>query len=108
MANLITLGRVVLLFVTIGFLYLREPWAAAVAFGLTIFVYVSDAFDGYIARRRGRATAAGAELDVGGDGVVGQAGVLAWFAVGYGVARGAVVLWDARRYLLSGAGSNEG
>src|SRR5947199_8797576 len=73
MANLITLGRVVLLFVTIGFLYLREPWAAAVAVALTIFVYVSDAFDGYIARRRGRATAAGAALDIPGDRIVENA-----------------------------------
>jgi len=70
MANLITLGRVVLLFVTVGFLYLREPWAAAVALVLTIFVYVSDAFDGYIARRRGRATSAGAVFDIAGDRVV--------------------------------------
>ena len=73
MANLITLGRVVLLFITIGFLYLREPWAAAAAFALTIFVYVSDAFDGYIARRRGRATAAGAVFDIAGDRVVENA-----------------------------------
>ena len=73
MANLITLGRIVLLFITIGFLYLREPWAAGVALVLTIFVYVSDAFDGYIARQRGRATAAGAVFDIAGDRVVENA-----------------------------------
>jgi CDP-diacylglycerol--glycerol-3-phosphate 3-phosphatidyltransferase len=73
MANLITLGRIVLLFVTIGFLYLREPWAAGVALVLTIFVYVSDAFDGYIARQRGRATAAGAVFDIAGDRIVENA-----------------------------------
>ncbi len=73
MANQITLGRIVLLFVTIGFLYLREPWAAGVALVLTIFVYVSDAFDGYIARQRGRATAAGAVFDIAGDRIVENA-----------------------------------
>ena len=70
MANLITLSRIVLLFLTVGLLYLREPWAAAAALLLTIFVYISDAFDGYIARQRGRATAAGAVIDIAGDRIV--------------------------------------
>lgn len=70
MANLITLGRLVLLFATVGLLYLREPWAAFVSAGLTIVVFVSDALDGYVARKRGRADTAGAVFDIAGDRVV--------------------------------------
>lgn len=70
MANLITLGRIILLFVTVAFLYLRLPWAAFLAAGLTVVVFVSDALDGYIARKRGTANAAGAVFDIAGDRVV--------------------------------------
>ncbi|HUS16410.1 MAG TPA: CDP-alcohol phosphatidyltransferase family protein [Chloroflexia bacterium] len=70
MANLITLARIILLFATVGLLYLREPWAAFTAAVLTIIVFVSDALDGYVARKRGRADAAGAVFDIAGDRVV--------------------------------------
>src|SRR5437588_4485628 len=70
MANLITLGRIVLLFLTVSLIYLRQPWSAFVAAALTIVVFVSDALDGYVARRRGRADAAGAVFDIAGDRVV--------------------------------------
>ncbi len=70
MANLITLARVVLLFATIGLIYLRQPWAVLLASGLTVIVFVSDALDGYVARKRGRANAAGAVIDIAGDRVV--------------------------------------
>jgi len=70
MANLITLVRVVLLFVTVALIYLRQPWSAFVAAVLTLIVFVSDALDGYVARKRGRADAAGAVIDIAGDRVV--------------------------------------
>ena len=70
MANLITLVRVALLFVTVGLLYLRQPWAAFTAAALTVVVFVSDALDGYVARKRGRADTAGAVIDIAGDRVV--------------------------------------
>ncbi|MDQ2805482.1 MAG: CDP-alcohol phosphatidyltransferase family protein [Chloroflexota bacterium] len=70
MANLITLARIALLFATVGLIYLREPWAAFTAAVLTIIVFVSDALDGYVARKRGRADAAGAVFDIAGDRVV--------------------------------------
>src|SRR6476661_1966886 len=70
MANLITLVRVVLLFATVALIYLRQPWSAFVAAVLTLIVFVSDALDGYVARKRGRADAAGAVFDIAGDRVV--------------------------------------
>ncbi|HMA34411.1 MAG TPA: CDP-alcohol phosphatidyltransferase family protein, partial [Chloroflexia bacterium] len=70
MANLITLARVLLLFATVGLIYLREPWAVFAAAFLTIVVFVSDALDGYVARKRGSADAAGAVFDIAGDRVV--------------------------------------
>jgi CDP-diacylglycerol--glycerol-3-phosphate 3-phosphatidyltransferase len=70
MANLITLVRVILLFATVGLIYLREPWSVLTAAVLTIVVFVSDALDGYVARKRGRADAAGAVFDIAGDRVV--------------------------------------
>jgi CDP-diacylglycerol---glycerol-3-phosphate 3-phosphatidyltransferase len=79
MANLITAARVVLLFVTIGFVYLSlpgdrgapgEPWWAVVAAVLTFVVFVSDALDGMVARARGETNEFGAVVDIAGDRVV--------------------------------------
>src|SRR5438874_1911640 len=70
MANLISLGRVVLLFATVGLIYLRQPWSVLLAAFLAVVVFVSDALDGYVARRRGRADTAGAVIDIAGDRVV--------------------------------------
>jgi CDP-diacylglycerol--glycerol-3-phosphate 3-phosphatidyltransferase len=70
MANLITLSRVILLFMAIGLLYLREPVAAAAAVLLTIIVYATDALDGYVARQRGETTTAGGVFDTAGDRIV--------------------------------------
>ena len=78
MANLITLARVVLLFITVGFVYLSlphddvpgEPVWALVAMVLTLIVFISDAFDGMVARARGEANAAGAVFDIAGDRIV--------------------------------------
>lgn len=78
MANLITLARVVLLFITVGFVYLSlprdgvpgEPVWALVAAVLTLIVFISDGFDGIVARARGEDNAAGAVFDIAGDRIV--------------------------------------
>lgn len=78
MANLITLARVLLLFVTVGFVYLSlpregvpgEPIWALVAMVLTLIVFISDAFDGMVARARGEVNSAGAVFDILGDRIV--------------------------------------
>src|SRR5438105_3788559 len=79
MANLVTAARVLLLFVTVGFIYLSlppgsgargEPVWAVVAALLTLLVFVGDAFDGMVARGRGEVNATGAVVDIAGDRIV--------------------------------------
>ncbi|HEY0069048.1 MAG TPA: CDP-alcohol phosphatidyltransferase family protein [Chloroflexia bacterium] len=78
MANLITAARVLLLFVTVGFIYLSlphegapgQPAWALVALVLTLIVIIGDAVDGVVARARGEANDAGAVVDIAGDRIV--------------------------------------
>lgn len=78
MANLITAARVLLLFVTVGFIYLSlpqrgapgEPAWALVAVALTFIVFIGDALDGIVARARGESNEFGAVVDIAGDRVV--------------------------------------
>ncbi|MFL5735394.1 MAG: CDP-alcohol phosphatidyltransferase family protein [Chloroflexia bacterium] len=78
MGNFITAARVVLLFITVGFIYLSlphdgqppEPLWAVVAAVLTLIVFVGDAVDGMVARARGEASALGAVIDIAGDRIV--------------------------------------
>jgi CDP-diacylglycerol--glycerol-3-phosphate 3-phosphatidyltransferase len=79
MANVITAARVLLLFITVGFIYLSlpprsgalgEPVWALVAAVLTFVVFIGDAFDGMVARARGEANATGAVIDIAGDRIV--------------------------------------
>lgn len=73
MANLITLGRVVFLFVSIALLYTGAYELALLATLLLLVVFASDAIDGIVARRRGSATVFGAVFDIAGDRVVENA-----------------------------------
>lgn len=81
MANLITLARVVLLFITIGFIYLGWPGngtpgdalVLVIATFLTLIVFLGDAFDGIIARARGETNNFGAVVDIAGDRIVENA-----------------------------------
>src|SRR5438477_8381441 len=81
MANLITLGRVLLLFITIGFIYLGWPGNGLpgdallllIATFLTLIVFISDAIDGLVARARGETSEFGAVVDIAGDRIVENA-----------------------------------
>ncbi len=70
MANLITVARIILLFITVGIIYILTPVAVLVGFFLTIIVFASDALDGYVARKRGSANEFGAVFDIAGDRIV--------------------------------------
>jgi CDP-diacylglycerol---glycerol-3-phosphate 3-phosphatidyltransferase len=73
MANLITIGRLGLLFITIALIYTRSfPIVALMAVVIAI-VFISDALDGFVARRRGSTSNFGAVLDIAGDRVVENA-----------------------------------
>lgn len=72
MANLITLGRLVLFFATLGLIYSRQATLIQIATVLMIVVIASDALDGWIARRRGSTSDFGSVIDIAGDRVVEQ------------------------------------
>jgi CDP-diacylglycerol---glycerol-3-phosphate 3-phosphatidyltransferase len=73
MANMITVGRLILLFVTISLLYAGSYGLVMVALALTIVVFAADGLDGWVARRRGSDSQFGAVLDIAGDRVVENA-----------------------------------
>lgn len=72
MANLITLGRLILFFALLGMIYSRSLVLVSLASLLTIVVIASDALDGYVARRRGSTSDFGSVVDIAGDRVVEQ------------------------------------
>lgn len=73
MANLITLGRVLLLFIAIAMIYSANFWIIILAGCIIAVIFAGDGLDGYVARRRGSATKLGAVLDIAGDRVVENA-----------------------------------
>lgn len=73
MANLITVGRVLLLFSAIAMLYTDNYVAIFVAGIIIAVVFAGDGFDGWVARKRGSTSKLGAVLDIAGDRVVENA-----------------------------------
>lgn len=82
MANLITLGRLVLLFVTISLLYAGSVGLVVLALVLTVVVFAADGLDGWVARRRGSDSQFGAVFDIAGDRVVENAYWIAFAHLG--------------------------
>jgi len=70
MANLITLSRLLLLFILVGLLYHNAVYAQIIAFFLLILIFVMDGLDGWVARRRGESSLFGAIFDIAADRVV--------------------------------------
>ncbi|HEX5165715.1 MAG TPA: CDP-alcohol phosphatidyltransferase family protein [Thermomicrobiales bacterium] len=70
MANSITVGRVVLLFVAIAMVYSGNYWTIVVAGVLIGAIFAGDGLDGGVARRRNSSSKLGAVLDIAGDRVV--------------------------------------
>ncbi len=70
MANLITVGRLLLLFVGVGCIYRNPDGLALLSMILIIVVFAGDGLDGYVARRRGSTSNFGAVFDIAGDRIV--------------------------------------
>ena len=70
MANLITIARLVLLFVVIAMMHYRPVDLAAFSMILLAVVFAGDGLDGWVARKRGSATKFGAAFDIAGDRIV--------------------------------------
>jgi len=70
MANLITLGRLILLFVVVAIAYQPSSTFQLINVPLLIVVFVADAIDGYVARRLNETSVLGAMFDIAGDRIV--------------------------------------
>ncbi|HFE65010.1 MAG TPA: CDP-alcohol phosphatidyltransferase family protein, partial [Caldithrix sp.] len=68
-ANIITLGRIVLVFLVI-LLFQAGFYIRLIAVALTILVIWLDSLDGYVARKLGVASDFGALFDITGDRIV--------------------------------------
>ncbi len=73
MANLITVGRLILLFVVIWMIYEGNVQVIEACMVLIIVVFASDGIDGWVARKRGSTSQFGAVFDIAGDRIVENA-----------------------------------
>ncbi len=69
-ANVLTVGRVVLALGTVSLLFVPGEQFRWVAFGLTIIVIWADGLDGYFARKLKQTSKLGGVLDIAGDRAV--------------------------------------
>lgn len=70
MANLITLSRLLLLFVLVAIAYHGSPLYQLLHVPLIVAIFASDGLDGYVARRRGETSLFGSLFDIAIDRVV--------------------------------------
>ncbi len=70
MANLITVGRLIVMFVVVAMVYFGNVDVIGAAMVLIALVFASDGLDGWVARRRNSTSAFGAVLDIAGDRIV--------------------------------------
>lgn len=73
MANLITIARLILLFVAIAMIYWSSAGVILLAIVLVAIVFAGDGLDGYVARRRKSTSQFGAVFDIAGDRIVENA-----------------------------------
>lgn len=70
MANLLTLSRLLLLIVVARLFYVESNVVQMLNFFLIILMFMTDAFDGYVARKRNESSLFGALFDIAGDRIV--------------------------------------
>jgi CDP-diacylglycerol--glycerol-3-phosphate 3-phosphatidyltransferase len=70
MANLITVGRICLLFTAVALIYTGNVAIISVCIILIAAIFALDGFDGWVARRRGETSQFGAVVDIAGDRIV--------------------------------------
>ena len=82
MANLITLGRLPVLFLLVGLLFVPSWRVQCLTLGLLVVLFLMDWWDGLVARRRGEVSHLGAVLDVALDRAVENILWVAFLALG--------------------------
>ena len=73
MANLITVARLILLFVTIWLIYVGNVQVITACIFVLLFIVLSDGLDGWVARRRNTTSDFGAVFDIASDRIVENA-----------------------------------
>lgn len=73
MANAITIGRLVLLFVVIWLIYNGGVGVITACMLLLVVVFAGDGLDGWVARKQGTTSTFGAVFDIAGDRMVENA-----------------------------------
>jgi CDP-diacylglycerol--glycerol-3-phosphate 3-phosphatidyltransferase len=73
MANAITIGRLVLLFVVIWLIYHGSVPVITACMVLLVVVFAGDGLDGWVARKQGTTSTFGAVFDIAGDRIVENA-----------------------------------
>lgn len=70
MANLITLSRILLLFLLVGLVYQTGSYVQFLGLPILIAIFVTDGLDGFVARKRGESSLFGALFDIAVDRIV--------------------------------------
>lgn len=70
MANAITIGRLVLLYIVIWLIYVGDTGIITACMFLLVLVFAGDGLDGWVARRQGTTSTFGAVFDIAGDRMV--------------------------------------
>lgn len=96
MANLITLGRFLLLLVLVMIAYLAEPEWRLINGPLLLLTIALDGVDGYVARKRRETSAFGSVFDIAVDRVVEN---VLWVALGH---LGLVPIWVSIVFIIRG------
>ena len=96
MANLITLMRLLLLFVLITLAYRAPPQWQLLDAPLLVLIIALDGLDGYVARKRGETSVFGAVFDIAVDRVVEM---ILWVVLGH---LGLVPIWVAMVFIIRG------
>ncbi len=112
MANLITLGRLLLLFVLLGSAYFSPPRWQLLNAPLLLLIIALDGVDGYVARKRRETSVFGAIFDIAVDRVVenvlwivlANLGLVPVWATIVFVIRGTII--DAIRYAAIASGES--
>ena len=73
MANLITVGRLILLFIVIWLIYVGNVQVITGCMLSIMVIFASDGLDGWVARKRGSTSAFGAVFDIAGDRIAENA-----------------------------------
>lgn len=99
--NQLTLARIVLAFIFVGFFLVNSPWAKSAALIIFLAAALTDLYDGYLARKTGVVTGFGKFMDPLADKVLVTSALIAFVALNY-IKAWMVVVIIFREFLVTG------